>query len=89
MAITKKNTCSIQTVVNQLEGLFDTFNEHFFNNELQKPVITVNPDVTKGAYGWCTSKKMKDNMKLTFVLNTLTDLLNRLQKPLFMKWYIF
>lgn len=57
MAITKKNTCSIQTVVNQLEGLFDTFNEHFFNNELQKPVITVNPDVTKGAYGWCTSWK--------------------------------
>lgn len=53
----KKNTCSIQTVVNQLEGLFDSFNDEFFNNELQKPVITVNPDITKGAYGWCTSWK--------------------------------
>nr|DAQ52907.1 MAG TPA: hypothetical protein [Caudoviricetes sp.] len=33
-------------------------------------------------------KKMKDNMKSTFVLNTLTDHLNRLQKLLFMKWCI-
>lgn len=48
---------SLKTVIGKLESLFDNFNQKFFNNELKRPVITVSPDVTKGAYGWCTSWK--------------------------------
>ena len=39
------------------ENLFSKFNEKFYNDELQAPVITVSPDTTKGAYGWCTAWK--------------------------------
>ncbi|GHV06456.1 hypothetical protein FACS1894217_05170 [Clostridia bacterium] len=48
---------SIKEIVGQLESLFDTFNGHLFDGELDKPIITVSPDTTKGAYGWCTSWK--------------------------------
>lgn len=48
---------SLQPVINQLEGLFKEFNDHFYNGELPTPVITVSPDTTKGAYGWCTAWK--------------------------------
>ena len=46
---------SLQPVIEQLEGLFAVMNTHFYHGELEKPVITVSPDTTKGAYGWCTS----------------------------------
>lgn len=48
---------SLTTVIEELENLFSTFNDHFFNGELTAPVITVSPDTTRGAYGWCTSWK--------------------------------
>jgi hypothetical protein len=48
---------SLHVVIEKLESLFSTFNGQFFNGELQKPIITVSPDTTKGAYGWCTSWK--------------------------------
>ena len=99
---------SLKPVIEKLESLFSKFNEKFYNNELQTPVITVSPDTTKGAYGWCTAwkawtvgeqKKVADlstltkedleAMKSIFVLNTLQDLLNRLRKPSYMKWFTF
>lgn len=48
---------SLTHIIGNLESLFSKFNERFFNNELQPPVITVSPDTTKGAYGWCTAWK--------------------------------
>lgn len=48
---------SLKPVIEKLEGCFTKLNERFFNNELETPVITVSPDTTKGAYGWCTSWK--------------------------------
>lgn len=48
---------SLKPVIEKLESLFSKFNEKFYNNELQTPVITVSPDTTKGAYGWCTAWK--------------------------------
>lgn len=65
---------SLKPVIDKLEGLFSKFNEKFYNNELQFPVITVSPDTTKGAYGWCTAwkawstsepKKVADISKMT------------------------
>lgn len=48
---------SIQTVIANLENLFSTFNKEIFEDKLENPVITVSPDTTVGAYGWCTSWK--------------------------------
>lgn len=51
------NEKSLKPVIEKLENYFSKANERFYNNELQKPVITVSPDDTKGAYGWCTGWK--------------------------------
>ena len=51
------NEQSLKPVIEKLEKLFSTFNKRFYNGELETPVITVSPDTTSGAYGWCTSWK--------------------------------
>ncbi len=51
------NEASLKPIISKLESLFSIFNEKLYNNELPQPVITVSPDMTKGAYGWCTSWK--------------------------------
>lgn len=48
---------SLKNTIQQLEDLFEVFNYKYFEGQLSKPVITVSPDTTKGAYGWCTSWK--------------------------------
>lgn len=48
---------SLQAVVGKLESLFDLFNTELYAGELQRPVITVSPDDTGGALGWCTTYK--------------------------------
>ena len=48
---------SLQPAISALESLFETFNQHFYNGQLPTPVITISPDTTNGAYGWCTSWK--------------------------------
>lgn len=48
---------SIKDTIQQLEELFEMFNSKFFGGKLPKAVITVSPDTTRGAYGWCTSWK--------------------------------
>ena len=53
---------SLKPVIEKLESLFSSFNQKFYNSELQTPVITVSPDTTKGAYGWCTSWKAWSNL---------------------------
>ncbi len=42
---------SLKPVIDKLENLFSKFSEKFYNGELQKPIITVSLDTTKGAYG--------------------------------------
>lgn len=48
---------SLTTVIDQLEDLFLKLNIQLFGSCLEKPIITVAPDRTGGAYGWCTSWK--------------------------------
>lgn len=50
-------SASLKPVISELESLFSTFNKAFFEGKLEQPVITVSPDNTKGAYGWCTGWK--------------------------------
>lgn len=52
---------SLKPVIAELETLFSKFNARFFENKLERPVITVSPDHTRGAYGWCTSWKAWQN----------------------------
>lgn len=51
------NEVSLKPVIAELEDLFSKFNARFFADKLEKPVITVSPDHTRGAYGWCTGWK--------------------------------
>lgn len=55
------NMVSLKPVIEELEVLFDKFNKAFFEGKLEKPVITVSPDSTRGAYGWCTGWKAWKN----------------------------
>ena len=48
------NEVSLKPVIDELETLFSKFNKAFFEGKLEKPVITVSPDHTRGAYGWST-----------------------------------
>lgn len=57
---------SLKPVIEKLEGLFSKFNQKFYNGELQTPVITVSPDTTKEAYGWCTAWKAWSNSETDY-----------------------
>lgn len=67
---------SLQNIINELENLFELFNNRYFENKLSKPVITVSPDSTKGAYGWCTSwKAWKDGQSEYYEINMCAEYL--------------
>lgn len=64
--------------VKTLGELFDQFNEYLFNNEVEKPVITISPDTTSGAYGWCTTQKIwKTDEEEYYEINICAEHLNR------------
>ena len=50
-------SATLKTTLEELEHLFRFFNKEYFKNQLESPVITISPDTTGGAYGWCTSWK--------------------------------
>ena len=90
------NEVSLKPVIDELEILFSKFNKAFFEGKLEKPVITVSPDHTRGAYGWCTGwKAWQDGTKEGgyYEINLCAEYLNPpLKKPVepcFMKWFIF
>lgn len=70
-----KNYCE---AVKTLEELFNAFNAHLFNSEINAPVITISPDTTRGAYGWCTTKKIwKTSDGEYYEINICAEYLNR------------
>ena len=74
------NEVSLKPVIDELETLFSKFNKAFFEGKLEKPVITVSPDHTCGAYGWCTSwKAWQDGTKEGgyYEINLCAEYLNR------------
>ena len=53
-------------------------NDHLFNGEVEKPIIAVLPDTTKGAYGWCTTQKIwKSETEEYYEINICAEHLNR------------
>lgn len=74
---------SLKPVIEKLENLFSKFNEKFYNGELQTPVITVSPDTTKGAYGWCTAWKawsVGEQKKVTDLATLTKEALEAMKK---------
>ena len=73
-------SASLKPVISELESLFSTFNKAFFEGKLEQPVITVSPDSTKGAYGWCTGWKAWQNGDENggfYEINLCAEYLNR------------
>lgn len=71
-------TTKYYEAVKTLEELFDQFNEYLFNNEVERPIITISPDTTNGAYGWCTTQKIwKSDEDEYYEINICAEHLNR------------
>lgn len=71
-------TKTYHEAVKTLEVLFDQFNEHLFNGEVEKPVITIMHDTTRSAYGWCTTQKIwKAGEEEYYEINICAEHLNR------------
>lgn len=70
------NEVSLKPVIEELENLFSKFNARFFADKLEKPVITVSPDHTRGPMDGVPAgrlgrlARMKDTMKSICVPNT-------------------
>jgi len=70
---------TIQSAIDELQRAFKLLNERYFNNGLEKPVITILVDSTTGAYGWISVSKVwssKDN-KWFREINICAEYLNR------------
>lgn len=49
---------SLSPIIGKLESLFSSFNDHFYDGRLQKPVITIYSNGRRVNWmGWCTSWK--------------------------------
>lgn len=71
---------SLTVDIKRLESVFSKLNNKFFDGELVEPVITISPDTTKGAYGWCTTWKAwktKDNTDGYYEINICAEYLGR------------
>lgn len=46
---------SLKPIIEKLESLFSVLNEQYYKGELNQPIISVSPNRSRSAYGWCTS----------------------------------
>ena len=53
-----KGVVTIQSAIDELQRMFKLLNATYFNNELERPVITIHTDHTGGAYGWISVNKV-------------------------------
>jgi general stress protein 26 len=70
---------TIQSAIDELQRNFKKLNEKYFNDELERPVITILSDSTNGAYGWISVNKVwssKDNQWYREI-NLCAEYLNR------------
>lgn len=69
---------SLKQAQENLEELFNIFNEHFYSGELEKPIISIQRDMSS-SYGWCTTYKAwstTDNQEF-YEINLCAEYLNR------------
>ena len=61
-----------------MQGMYSRINEKFFNNELEKVVITFESGFKKGAFGWITTaKNWKQGQQERYNINISSDYLDR------------
>ena len=53
-----KGQVTIQSAIDELQRMFKLLNATYFDNELERPVITILTDHTGGAYGWISVNKV-------------------------------
>jgi len=74
-----KGQITIQSAIDELQRNFKKLNEIYFNDKLERPVITILTDSTSGAHGWITINKVwstKDK-KYYREINLCAEYLNR------------
>ena len=74
-----KGEVTIQSAIDELQRMFKLLNATYFNNELERPVITILTDYKGGAYGWISVNKVwssKDNAWFREI-NICAEYLNR------------
>jgi hypothetical protein len=70
---------TIQSAIDELQRMFKLLNSTYFNDELERPVITILTDNKGGAYGWISVSKVwstKDNAWFREI-NLCAEYLNR------------
>jgi len=66
------------TIINELNRLFGAFNEKYFENKLEVPVITIQTAGRKPTRGWCTCAKVWVEGEAKFYeINVTPEYLNR------------
>ena len=50
-------------IVIRAEAMFDLSNEHFYNNQLERPSITVSSNGGRGTCGWCSVYEIRNDQK--------------------------
>lgn len=65
-----------------MQGMYSRINENFFNNELEKVIITFESGYKKGAYGWIKNvrdwkQEQRKEQKERYNINLSSDYLNR------------
>ena len=71
---------TLKNVITELEDLFETYNEKYFDSELCRPVITVSPQGKERVFGWCTTWKAwkeKDDSEGYYEINVCAEHLAR------------
>lgn len=77
-AVNTQEGSKLASVITELERMFDECNTKLFEGKLVRPVIAVSPDKTKGAYGWCTTRKIwKSDTDEFYEINMCAEHLNR------------
>ena len=69
-----------KNVIQELEDLFATYNEKYFDSVLCRPVITVSPHGKERVFGWCTTWKAwkeKDDSEGYYEINVCAEPLER------------
>ncbi len=74
----KRNIYTMAEAQLALMNAFNNINEHYFNNELEKVVITLKEGAKKNAYGWIEcNKNWKQGENERHEINISSDYLNR------------
>lgn len=77
--MTSKNNVTITKSILDFETAYSRLNKKFFKGVLPWVTITIMPDLTKGAYGWMTTKKVWKNQDgiESYELNICAEFMDR------------